>query len=279
MKAVLRRWLLKALVRSERGTGRACLPALTYHSIDESGSPISFPTSHFRAQIYWLASRGYRSLTARQAVAALAGRAQLEPRSVVLTFDDGFRSVGETALPILAECGFVATVYCATAYVGGASSWERSARIPEMAVMSWDEILILVDKGWDIGGHSVSHAHLPGLPEATMREEIAEGRRILQERTGCPVTSFAYPFGEFDQVCADAVGEAGFSSAWTMDPAANRPGCDLFSLGRFNCDRIQSETAEAAELAVRTYLSGRYGWYALLTARRLRMRRPAARNR
>jgi peptidoglycan/xylan/chitin deacetylase (PgdA/CDA1 family) len=212
-------------------------------------------------------------------VAALAGRAPLAPRSVVLTFDDGFRSVGETALPILSECAFVATVYCATAYVGGASSWERSPGMPEMAMMSWDEILGLVAQGWDIGGHSVSHAHLPALPEASMREEVSEGRRILQDRTGCPVSSFAYPFGEYNQVCADAVTEAGFSSAWTMRPVANRPGCDLFSLGRFNCDRIQSETAEAAELAIRTYLSGRYGWYALLTARQLRIRRPKTRNR
>ena len=112
-----------------------------------------------------------------------------------------------------------------------------------------------------------------------MQQEIADGRRIIEERIGCPVTSFAYPFGEFDQVSADAVAEAGFASGWTMNPVANRVGCDLFSLGRFNCDRIRSESPDLAALALRTYLSGRYSWYALLTARRLRIRTPSVRSR
>jgi peptidoglycan/xylan/chitin deacetylase (PgdA/CDA1 family) len=277
MRAVLKRWLLRVLVRPGVDGRRSCLPALAYHSIDESGSPVSFPLSHFRAQIEWLASHGYQALTAREAGAALAGRARIGERAVVLTFDDGLRSVSETALPVLAEFGFAATVFCAAGYVGKVCGWDRAPGIPEMDMMSWEDIRLLADQGWEIGGHSVSHAHLPALAEAARREEIAESRRILQDRTGCSVTSFAYPFGEFDQVSADAVAEAGFSSAWTMDPIGNLPGCDLFSLGRFNCDRIQSDSPDAAELAIRTYLSGRYGWYALLTARRLRIRRRARR--
>jgi peptidoglycan/xylan/chitin deacetylase (PgdA/CDA1 family) len=148
-----------------------------------------------------------------------------------------------------------------------------------MELMSWPDLSFLADQGWEIGGHTVSHARLPGVSAAVMQEEIAEGRRILQDRTGCAVASFAYPYGELGAGCTEAVAAAGFTSGWTMDPVINRPPCDPLTLGRFNCDRIQSEDPEAAELAVRTYASGRYGAYAILTARRLRIRRRPQRTR
>ncbi len=276
MKRPAKRLLLRGLLRLARKPRPGEIVALTYHSIDESGSRISLPPAHFRRQIEWLASSGYRSLAADEAAARLAGRREPTVGGIVLTFDDGFLSVYETAFPILSEFGFVATVFCAAGYVGKVCAWERAPGIPEMPMMSWDELASLTQGGWELGGHTVSHARLPPLSPEAMREEIAEGRRILEDETGCPVTSFAYPYGESDQACAVAVAEAGFHSAWTMNPAANRPGCDAFSLGRFNCDRIRSETPDLAELAVRTYLSGRYNVYAFLTGRRLRVRRRRA---
>jgi peptidoglycan/xylan/chitin deacetylase (PgdA/CDA1 family) len=109
MKGLARRLLLEALARftTEASAG---LPALTYHSIDASGSAVSFPATSFRAQIAWLASQGFRSLTATQAAETLSA-GQVPPKSIVLTFDDGFVSVREAAFPVLAEYGFVATVF------------------------------------------------------------------------------------------------------------------------------------------------------------------------
>jgi len=138
--------------------------------------------------------------------------------------------------------------------------------------MSWADLAFLASQGWEIGAHTVSHASLPELPAARAREEIAEGRRILQEQTRCEVESFAYPFGRFDEQSIGTVAAAGFTSAWTMAPRANHPGCDLLTLGRFNCDRVRSEDPETAALAARVYLGGCYAQYAFLTARSLRVR-------
>jgi len=273
MKRAVRKLLLRSLLGLPRRPRGGEILALTYHSIDESGSAVSFPEEHFRAQVGWLSSSGYRSLTASEAANALAQGTVPAAPSIVLTFDDGFRAVADRALPVLSEAGFRATVFCATGYVGGQCGWDRAPGIPAMEMMSWDDLGRLLDAGWEIGGHTVSHAHLTTLAPEGRREEIDAGRRMIEDRLGCPVTSFAYPYGEFDEHCAAIVAETRFSSAWSMVPVINTPASGLFHLGRFNCDRIQSEEPKAAELAVRTYASGRYGIYAVLTARRIRFRR------
>jgi peptidoglycan/xylan/chitin deacetylase (PgdA/CDA1 family) len=271
MKAALRKWLLRGLVAVGGQPRPGEIAALTYHSLDDSGSRVSCPPLHFCRQVEWLASTGYRTLTASDAAALLSGERR-SGRHVVLTFDDGFRSVRETAFPVLAEFGFVATVFCAAGYIGKQSNWEEMRGAPAMSMMSWDDLAFLGEHGWEVGGHGVTHARLPALQPGSMEEDIAQGRRIVEERTGSSVNSFAYPFGDFDRRCVEAVAACGFTSAWTMEPHVNRVGADLFSLGRFNCDRIRSDTPEIAALAVQTYLSGRYGCYSLLTGRAVRIR-------
>ncbi len=275
VKAIVRRWLLRALVRLEKG--EAGVPAITYHSIDDSGSPISFPASYCRAQLAWLSSRGYQSLTAREAALALSSARSIPSRSIVLTFDDGFRSVRDVGYGILAEHGFVGTVFCAAGYIGGQSTWPRSPGVPAIDMMSWDDLAFLVERGWEIGGHTASHTWLPDLTEERMEEEIVEGRRILEQGLGREVTSFAYPYGAFSRICSTVVGRAGFTSAWTTEPIINTAGRDVLTLGRFNCDRVRSDSPETAALAARLYVGGRYGAYALMTARWLRIRKRGGR--
>lgn len=269
MKRLLRRIVLETLSRFAHETG---LPALTYHSVDETGSAVSFPLAFFRAQIEWLASQGFRALTAAQAAQALA-TGQIPPKRVVLTFDDGFVSVREAAFPILSEHGFVATVFCSTGYAGRPCGWERAADIPAFHLMSWEDLDFLASQGWEIGAHTVSHARLPRLADGFLEEEIRESRRTVKEKLGRSVDSFAYPYGAFDARCREAVKEAGFTSAWTMEPVISVPGSDLFALGRFNCNRVQSDSPRTAALAAQVCLGGCYPCYALLTGRALRRRR------
>ena len=267
MKRIARRLLLEALSRCT--VTSPGLPALTYHSIDESGSAISFPLTFFRAQLEWLASQGFRSLTVSQATEVVTA-GDIPSRSVALTFDDGFMSVWETAFPILVEYGFVATVFCATGCLGHPCSWERAADIPPFTLMPWEGVRFLASQGWEIGAHTVSHARLPQLTEEARKKEIRESRRILEQELGRAVTSFAYPYGAFDEASTQAVKEAGLKSAWTMKPMINTPGRDPYLLGRFNCNRVQSDSPRTAALAAQVCLGQRYNVYAFLTGRALR---------
>jgi peptidoglycan/xylan/chitin deacetylase (PgdA/CDA1 family) len=272
VKDAAKRWLLRALARLAREPGEG-LAALTYHSIDESGSPVSFPVSFCRAQLGWLAACGYRALTARQAQQALSGEQPLPPQGIVLTFDDGFRTVRGTAFDLLSEFGFTATVFCASGYLGGRCGWQRAPGIPEFEMMDWDDVGFLVEQGWEVGGHTVTHARLPELPDDVLAEEIGRDRETLGGKLGVAVTSFAYPYGAYDARCVQAAAAAGFASAWTMQPRINRQGGEVLTLGRFNCDRVRADSPETAALAAQVCLGGRYDAYARLTARRLRVRR------
>ncbi len=278
MKRAVKSYLLRALNVGAKLHRISAVPAITYHSIDESGSPISFRKEFFRSQLRWLSDRGYRTVTASEAAGLLSGASGCQQPTVALTFDDGFRSVLETALPLLAAHGFIATIFCNPQYIGGKSEWARAPGIPAMELCNWPQLKTLRQEGWEIGAHTLSHASLPALSDEKKREEIGDGRRILEEALGGEVTTFAYPYGEFDDRSIEIVREAGFSSAWTMRPCLNNPGADLLSLGRFNCDRIRSDSPETAALAISTYLHGRYRYYEALTARSLRVPRPSRGN-
>ena len=103
-------------------------PILMYHRV---GAPRSVPASNkwcvneedFRWQLDALLSRGYRGAALNE----LLETPSAGSRRAVLTFDDGYRGVFESALPALLDRGFSATVFVVTDRLGGVSDWDREA--------------------------------------------------------------------------------------------------------------------------------------------------------
>lgn len=104
------------------GQGRLCI--LNYHRILEAADPLlaSEPdVETFRWQMRVLADC-FNVLPMHEAVAALeSGR--MPPRAVCITFDDGYRSFHDLAMPVLREFGFSATVFVTTGFVDSGSMW------------------------------------------------------------------------------------------------------------------------------------------------------------
>jgi len=104
------------------GGGRLCI--LNYHRVLKSADPLLAAepdVAAFRWQMKMLADC-FNVLPLDQALAALA-EDRIPPRAVCITFDDGYRSTHDLALPILREFGFPATVFVTTGYVGSGSMW------------------------------------------------------------------------------------------------------------------------------------------------------------
>src|SRR3954466_457794 len=78
---------------------------LSYHSLDNLNTPLSVSPRLFAAQMAVLSSEGCPTLTMSEVASHLQERLPFPPRAVAITFDDGFASVAETALPILAHHG------------------------------------------------------------------------------------------------------------------------------------------------------------------------------
>ena len=179
-----------------RRAGGGRLPILTYHALEERRSPIGVAPGLFRRQIAALATRSWTALTVPQVVELLRLGKRPPRRALALTFDDGFRSAYTAALPVLREYGFVATVYPVAGRLGRANDWPgQPVGIPVLELLGWAELAALAAAGWAVGGHTLAHPDVTALPIGEAEEEIEGGGRLLGERLGTPVETFAYPYG------------------------------------------------------------------------------------
>lgn len=112
-------------------------------------------------------------------------------------------------------------------------------------IMNREEILELSKTdGMDIGAHTVTHPFLTSLTDDEISWEISESKRRLEEITGTPVTSFAYPFGQFSEAIIQKVKDSGFEMAVTCTEGVVTTETDLMQIPRYdtrNYDRYGFE--------------------------------------
>ena len=217
------------------------VPLLLYHSVASESDPRfarwTVAPEAFAAQMSFLAEHGYRSLTVRDFVeAAFERRRALPPRSVVITFDDGFADFASAAWPELDRNSLTATVFVATGYVGRSSEWLSSIGEGDRPILSWAQIERLDAAGVEFGAHGHEHAQLDLLPAARVTSDVARSKRALEEVVG-PVTSFAYPHGYYTKRVQRQLAAAGFASACGAKHAFSGPGDDRYALARLIVER------------------------------------------
>jgi peptidoglycan/xylan/chitin deacetylase (PgdA/CDA1 family) len=169
-------------------TGGRTSAILAYHSLDDSGSPISVPPSVFRRHVESLARSG-------RPVVPLA-EIQRRPGAVAITFDDGFRSFYEHAFPCLREFRLPSTVFVVSGYCGRRNDWpSQPAGIPSFELMGWGELKEIARHGVELGVHTVNHPRMTDIAAEEVDREILGCREDLAQRIGRPVGAFAYPYG------------------------------------------------------------------------------------
>jgi peptidoglycan/xylan/chitin deacetylase (PgdA/CDA1 family) len=187
---------------------------------------LSVTPDAFRRQLDFLVDRGYNAVSFTEAVFAPPAR-----RTVAITFDDAFRSVKEQAFPLLAERGFVATVFVPTSFLdngqpaswNGVSQWLGTEHEQQMLPLTRGELMELAGAGWEIGSHTCTHPYLTKLGDDDLAWELAESRRRCSEFIGRPCTTLAYPYGDADQRVRLAAEHAGYEAACSLPKRFNRP--------------------------------------------------------
>jgi len=193
--------------------GYHLVPILCYHNLGEQAKGrLVISAQNFERQMRYLKSEGYRVITLAQFLEWTRLKRQLPRKSVVLTFDDGYRAFRQYAYPVLKDLGFNATLFVYTDYVGAG----RNA-------LSWDDLRALTAEGFDVQAHSKTHADLrraTGESEAEytkrMQAELAEPLRLFQQRLGRPSHILAYPYGRVDDNLIAKVREYGYEAAFTV---------------------------------------------------------------
>lgn len=162
---------------------------LTFHSIDNSGSVLSYPVRQFWSFIEKLLALGTPVVSFSQLLHMKHG--------VTLTFDDGMQSVHQHALPVLRANGIPAHLFLTTGSVGKRPGWTIGNH--QFDVLSWDEIEECQLGNISVECHTVSHPDLRTLtPEQIMRECRSADDEI-ERRLGHRPNFMAFPFGHYNQ--------------------------------------------------------------------------------
>ena len=207
---------------------------LCYHGVSDSWDhQLAVPLDAFEHQLRALLGRGYRPVGAAEAI---AGRGRL----LHVTFDDAYRNVAD-AVPVLERLGVSATVFACTGYANDGRALDvpevaaAAASDPEhMATMDWAALRALVERGVEVGSHTISHPHLPRLSDDELDRELRESRRELEERLARPCRFLAYPFGDDDERVYRAAERAGYDAAFSLLGAGRR---DRFAIPRVDIYR------------------------------------------
>lgn len=212
--------------RDGEGPDTAVVPILIYHSVrpfipsDTTAIRRYIATpGTLERELAWLCDNGYRSVTFDDLVSRLEKRAPLPPKPVIISFDDDWESQYTYALPLLEKYGFTATFYIWVSAVGTKHH------------MSWDEVRALGAAGMQIGCHTLTHSRLTRIVrKEELRREILEAKKRIEEEIGKPITTLAYPFGQYNERVAAVTREAGFTSARSTWPGVAHSAGGLFSL-------------------------------------------------
>jgi peptidoglycan/xylan/chitin deacetylase (PgdA/CDA1 family) len=168
-------------------------PVLAYHKISpqkEFGLTTITPEI-FENQIKIIQQSGFTPLTFGE----LKSEPQLPQNSIVITFDDGYESVYQYALPVLIKYNIKAVIYVLSDFIGQINTWEAYKIQRRFRHLNTSQIREMVKLGIEIGSHGKNHSYLPYLNKEELRDEIMTSKTNLSAITGEEIVSFCYPYG------------------------------------------------------------------------------------
>jgi len=181
------------------------IPVLYYHSIDyEKGNELRIPKEKFREQMKYLKDTGYTTLTLNELYNFLAYNKPVPDKSVVITFDDGYKDNYENAFPILKEFGFRATVFMITSSINNDKNFLTSSQLKQMD-----------SYGIDIESHTVNHNKLDGLTCDKQIQTLKDSKEFLEKLLNKKIKYIAYPYGKWNENAIKALKTEGYSMSFT----------------------------------------------------------------
>ena len=203
---------------------------LTYHSIDDSGSPISVSPERFRAHVRWMASGGVQVLPLADLLDAPDAS-----DAIAITFDDGFENFSVHAAALLRAHALPSTMFVVPEHVGRENDWggTHALGIPVLQLMTWETLGGLAADGVALGAHTRRHRDLTRVRGAALEDEVAGCVERMAAELGARPTTFAYPYGAADATSATVVRDV-FSLACTTELRVLRRDDDRALLPRLD---------------------------------------------
>jgi peptidoglycan/xylan/chitin deacetylase (PgdA/CDA1 family) len=220
---------------------------LYYHSIGEA------ERRRFAGQMDELLKR------ARPFPAGWPEQMETGAHNVAVTFDDGFRSVVENAVPELTKRGIPFTVFVPSGCLGERPTWvrDRGHRFFRERVLSAGELRgIAATPLATLGSHSVTHSNLTRLEASRAVEELRRSKSDLEAAAGVKVEFFSFPHGAYTSELAQEARRAGYRRVFTIEPVTIGANAEIVTVGRVAVDPADWP------LEFRLKMAGAYRWRA-----------------
>lgn len=233
------------------------LPVLMYHHVSPRPGLVTCSPENFRAQMEWLAENGWETLSTEAFARALES-GDIQRKSVLVTFDDGYLDNWVHAHPVLREFGQRATLFLITGWIGAGPVRPHAgqAGVPDVpthreamaaagegrldeAFLRWSEVEAMRSAGtFDFHSHTHSHIRwdrtIPDLVarDAALAGDLSASLRCLSARLGEAGPHLCWPQGYFDAAYQRVATEAGFTHLYTTEPGVVRKEVDCRRIPR-----------------------------------------------
>ena len=204
---------------------------LIYHRFGEEKYPTTnVAVDRFREQMTFLKENDYTVISLESLVRSLQDRRKLPEKAVVITIDDGYKSVYENAWPVLKDFHYPFTVFL----------YAKATKNRHSNYMTWEQVREMKDAGVDFQNHGFAHEHMAFVPPGMdmhdyrtwIRADLAVSTKILSEELEERPSFFAVPYGEYNQIVLEEIRSFGYEAIILQDPGSVSSDTDPFAIPR-----------------------------------------------
>ena len=197
-----------------------------YHEVNDLlANSLYLSVKDFTAHLTYFEQAGITPISMQQLYDHWYHDAPIPEKPIVLTFDDGYRSMYTTVYPLLKERGWSGTFFCIT-----------DARWSDNYLLS-DMIAEMAANGMEIGSHTVSHLELNAFTGSRLHRELSESMDILSDITGKEVNMLCYPAGRYNDETQSAANEEGYLCAVTTQNGFAAKSQGMYALKRLRVSK------------------------------------------
>lgn len=224
------------IIRLWPQTHTPCIRVITYHRFGYSAlDPVCVAPENFREQLAWLRTNA-TILTPRHFELIMSGQCVAPKNAVLITIDDGHKSIFDHALPALDEQHISAVLFVCPGLIEAVAARDR---IVPATLANWDDLKQAHAMGHEIAPHGMSHRSLGRMPFSNAIDEIRTAKTLLNTRLGVRTPFFSFPFGtlaDYSTSLASALEAEGFRFNFTSTHGRCLPGTPTTLLPRLKIE-------------------------------------------
>ena len=191
------------------------ITTLLYHQIEDNANAADkVKPIEFEKQMQYLNSTGFTTIKVEDYNKWKKNEIEIPKKSILITFDDGWRSVYEKAYPIMKKYGLIGTQFVIGDYANEESG------VPSYS--DWNELKTMQDNGWNMEAHGMQHTKMLSLSESEFREQLTGIKTEVRDNLGTTPKSFVFPFhnanSEYTRICGEY-----YDLCWTRGRDATSP--------------------------------------------------------